>query len=628
MAVCFSAGAHAETPACEQGGDVRIWISPRAPQPGQTVRVLAVVEDGQAVELSGLDPEGRPLALVSDEAGMMNPLPLGEGRVRVKPDDRSTVASPASRPDALTPTPLPGGEGLKAAVSWSPVSVAATIANIHSGHYRIEARRRGAVAACREFEAGSGHADASPFPGGWNASAEALYSAWIERLFDAPAEDNLSFPSLEPVLRDAGRNFLYDYLGQNEDARLPATPDCADLPYFLRSYFAWKLSLPMGFRACSRGSAKSPPRCGSPVVDTRFTAGAAGGAGFQGLMRKVADTVHSGSARTGLDDEASDFYPVELSRRALRPGTVYADPYGHVLVVAKWIPQTADRPGLLLAVDAQPDNSVTRKRFWEGTFLYAENVPSAGPGFKAFRPWISSGSGAYVTPPEPALADGPGFIPYSLEQDGLPADDFYARVGKLINPAGLAPEQAYRETLDALVEQLVTRVTSIDNAEAYFRKDPAAVIAMPQGAAIFETIGPWEDYSTPSRDLRLIIAMRVLTGLPDKIVRHPELFRLNGQTPESARAAIQALHARSIEERRIRYTRTDGSAWELSVADILARQPALEAGYDPNDCVEYRWGAEPGSAESATCRRHAPAEQRARMEQYRTWFHEARRPTR
>jgi hypothetical protein len=51
------------------------------------------------------------------------------------------------------------------------------------------------------------------------------------------------------------------------------------------------------------------------------------------------------------------------------------------------------------------------------------------------------------------------------------------------------------------------------------------------GAAIFQTIGPWEDYSTPSRDMRLIIAINVLNDLPDKIVRHPELFVMNGRSP-------------------------------------------------------------------------------------------------
>ena len=50
--------------------------------------------------------------------------------------------------------------------------------------------------------------------------------------------------------------------------------------------------------------------------------------------------------------------------------------------------------------------------------------------------------------------------------------------------------------------------------------------------------------------------------------------------------------------------------------------------YNPNDCVELRWGAREGTPELATCKRRAPADQRARMEQYRSWFRDARRPPR
>ena len=64
-----------------------------------------------------------------------------------------------------------------------------------------------------------------------------------------------------------------------------------------------------------------------------------------------------------------------------------------MLVLVEWVPQTASRHGILLAVDAQPDNSVTRKRFWEGTFLFANDVKSAGPGFKAFRPLARGADG-------------------------------------------------------------------------------------------------------------------------------------------------------------------------------------------------------------------------------------------
>jgi hypothetical protein len=48
--------------------------------------------------------------------------------------------------------------------------------------------------------------------------------------------------------------------------------------------------------------------------------------------------------------------------------------------------------------------------------------------------------------------------------------------------------------------------------------------------------------------------------------------------------------------------------------------------YNMNDCVEQRWGAPEESDEASTCKRHAPPAQRAKMMEYRTWFHERHWP--
>jgi hypothetical protein len=572
---------------CEESGEVRIWISPLRPQTDGPVQFMAVSTDGTIDDL-----------VVSD----------GEGR-------RVPVASTAR-----------GGP---------PWSLSATVARLGAGGYRAEAMRDGQAVACRQMDIRNKGGDRKIAPSGradirWNHATEALFSAWIEQLFDVPPEENLSFPSLEPVLRNPARNFLHNHLGLDEDKMISATPDCADFPYFLRAYFAWKWGLPFSFRACSRGTSRVPPRCGRPIVKAEFTRGAAPPSLFTKLTRELADTVHSGNARTALDDDDTDFYPLELRREALWPGTIYADPYGHVLVLARWVRQRGNRPGLLLAVDAQPDQTVSRKRFWEGTFLFAADLASAGAGFKAFRPVFQrfGDGGSARTLSNDELVDSPTFLPYSLDQEGLATEDFYARVGQLINPAGLGPEEAYEAALDALVEQLETRVTSVNNAEADWRKGAAGVIAMPAGAAIFETTGPWEDYSTPSRDMRLIIAMNVLTNFPEHIARHPELFVLQGRALSAVKADIEQHHGQRIQQRSIRYIRSDGSFWRLSVADVLARKPAFEMAYNPNDCPELRWGAREGTMEYATCKRHAPAAQRARMQHYRAWFRQARRPPR
>jgi hypothetical protein len=66
----------------------------------------------------------------------------------------------------------------------------------------------------------------------------------------------------------------------------------------------------------------------------------------------------------------------------------------------------------------------------------------------------------------------------------------------------------------------------------------------------------------------------------------------------------------------------------LSLRALYDRRAALEIAYNPNDCVERRWGASPATPDYATCRREAPAEQRARMEEYRPWFRDTTRPPR
>lgn len=573
----ISSIALAENNSCTEAGETHIWISPLNPEVDERAKIMAVATDSPLSELELIDSEDRHRSL------------------------------PFSRT---------GGP---------PWSLIASVDKMKKGGYRVVAKRNGEITACHRLDVNDspGHIGVQS----WGLAAEAFYSAWVEALFSAPLEENSSFSSLEPVLSNPERNFLHNHLGLNEDNSLPLTPDCADLPYTLRAYFAWKVGLPIAFRGCDRGSSKAPPRCEAARIKTEFTDGVSSQSTFKRINRLLVDSVHSGSARTRLEDENSDLYPVGLSRETLWPGRVYADPYGHVLVLVGWVPQTKDRSGLLLAVDAQPDNSVARKRFWEGTFLFSDKY-RAGAGFKAFRPLVRKASGGWRTLSNKELIDTPYFAPFSLEQAGLSSEDFYAKLAGLINPDGLAPKQVYEATLDALVEQIETRVISVANGEAYKRRHPGSVVPMPSGAAIFQTIGPWEDYSTPSRDLRLLIAINVLDALPGKIVSHPELFNLKGRTPEAAMAEIENYHAKRIRERSIQYIRSDGSRWRLSVADVLARRSAYEMAYNPNDCVELRWGAQPGTPEYSTCARLAPAQQRAKMERYRIWFRELRRPTR
>ena len=507
-----------------------------------------------------------------------------------------------------------------------------------------------------------------PLRNTWNRATENLYSAWIEKLFDAPLDATLSWRALHEVLRDRSRNFLFNHLGLREDSiGLIIRPDCADLPYFLRAYFAFKMGLPFGYSKCSRGSGGEPPRChawwniqnpeppptppeqktASPTPLDMFrqpVAQPAGGlaatppglaakplglaASFGQYLRTVADGVHSGSGRTRASDDNTDYYPVPLNQETLRPGTVYADPYGHMLVLVRRVSQSDGAAGVLLAVDAQPDGTVARKRFWRGNFLFAEDPALGSPGFKRFRPIVREKNGVLRRLTNDEIAKNPQYGDYSLDQSKLRIEAFYDRMDDVISPAPLDPLRAMKEAITALEEQVKARVTSVENGRKFQNSRPGGA-DMPDGAAIFETTGAWEDFATPARDLRLLIAIDVVRGFPDRVARRPERYAMpKEKSVADVKAELDSVLAAEFSARKFSYTRSDGSSWTLALKDVVDRAADLEMAYNLNDCVELRWGAPDKSDEASTCKRHAPQAQRAKMTEYRTWFHERRRPPR
>jgi hypothetical protein len=502
-----------------------------------------------------------------------------------------------------------------------------------------------------------------PIHSTWNRESENLYSAWIEKLFDAPLDAELSWSALDEVLRDGSRNFLFNHLGLHEDEKsLILQPDCADLPYFLRAYFAFKMGLPFGYSKCTRGGGGEPPKClqwwniqkeepafappeqevaTSTAVFGIFTEpiappvpriaprprGLVPGFGYY-LATTVANGVQSGNGRTQASDDNTDYYSVALKEETLRPGTIYADPYGHVLVLARRVAQSAAAAGVLLAVDAQPDGTVARKRFWRGNFLFAQDPALGSPGFKRFRPVVREKGRGLRRLTNNEIAKNPQYGDFSLEQSQLGVEDFYDRMDDVMSPKPLDPLRAMKEAITSFEEQVKTRVLSVENGRKY-QNGRGGEANMPDGASIFETAGAWEDFATPSRDLRLLIAIDVVSGFPDRVARRPERYAMpEGKSVADVKAKLESVLASELSARKFSYTRSDGSEWTLALKEVLDRAADLEMAYNPNDCVELRWGAQDKSDEASTCKRHASSAQRAKMQEYRVWFHERRRPPR
>ena len=628
LLVC--AAARAET--CEESAEVAVLPAPMAPWTGAPLRVVFAAEHSFQGELSLIAPDG-------------------------------TVAAKS-----------------RERLDGPPYSWFVEVASPAAGKWRASLTRDGTTGECatitREITVaskkppgpGNGSSMIWPVRNSWNRATENLYSAWLEKMFDDPLDAQPSWPALHEVLRDQKRNFLFNYLGLKEDQiKMVLRPDCADTPYFLRAYFAFKLGLPFGYSKCSRGGGGRGPHCPAwfsiqnpepprapPEAAAPATPVATGGGGFWsraapepppapppppprhlGLVpsfgayiQVVADGVHSGSARTPLADNNTDQYPVALTQETLRPGVIYADPYGHVLTIVRRVPQAGGAVGIILAVDGQPDGTIARKRYWRGNFLFAQDPALGGPGFKRFRPIVKGANGVLRRLTNEEIAKNPQYGDFSLDQSKLGVEDFYDRMDDVMSPSPLDPLEAMKDAIVSLDEQVKVRVQSVENGRKFLASGKGDA-SMPDGATIFETAGAWEDFSTPSRDLRMLIALDVVRGYPERVARRPERYAMPaGKSVADVKAELQSVLASELVTRKFSYTRTDGSQWTLALKDVMNRMTDLEMAYNPNDCVELRWGAPADSEEAATCRRHAPSAQRAKMDKYRAWFHERRRPPR
>ena len=468
---------------------------------------------------------------------------------------------------------------------------------------------------------------------GWNSKTEALYSAWINALFQ-DSNESASWKALNETTENKQNNFLYNHLSLGEDdasgkIKVLMEPDCADNPFYLRAYFSWKLGLPFGYHECDRGCLGKAPRTGRWITNETNISRTSPTQKFNAFARMVMNGVHSGTARTAFTDESADYYPVPLTRTALRPGVVFADPYGHTLILVRTIPQTSDSPGVLLAVDAQPDKTVAIKRFWKGNFLFNTNEKEVigEPGFKAFRPIVLNDGKLRLLKSDEINANSE-LIPFSLQQKGMESSKFYHTMERVINPKPMDPEMALLDLINALNEQLNVRVNSVGNGEEYMKSHPGTVVPMPGGTSgVFQAGGQWEDFSTPNRDLRLLIAMDAVQDFPNKIVRLPDDYKLPMlQSPEKVKRNLEELLEKKTNELSITYTRSDGSKQRLTIAEIVKRKDAFEMAYNPNDGAEIRWGAPEDSEERSTCKRRVPAGQLQTMQKVRVWFQKRLHP--
>ncbi|MBU6298527.1 MAG: hypothetical protein KGJ79_14710 [Alphaproteobacteria bacterium] len=396
--------------------------------------------------------------------------------------------------------------------------------------------------------------------------------------------------------------------------------DCADFPYVLRFYFAWKRGLPFSYES------DVEPRGAGGDLRYDFIGNAVAGridvkggvkSGYE-ILNELRDAVSSATYRIQPDLEEpyeQDFYSPAITPKAIRPGTVIYDPNGHLAIVWR-----VDPDGRIQYIDAHPDFTVTRG-FYDLRFVRA--YPGMGAGFKNWRPQRLVGAARL---PDGTLAGGhivlaadkdiPDFSTEQFYGNGpKPADDkdwskgvftlnkekldYYDFVRAEMAGGRLAfdPLREVADMVDSNCSDLHYRVLAVDLAiQAGLNRLPEPDRLPPN---IYGTEGDWETYSTPSRDARLKTAFKELRDTVARFMgmyrRHDKKLSYRGKDLAADMLAVYERHAARC---RITYTRSDGSKVALGYEQL--RRRLFDLSFDPYQCAERRWGAISGE-EFAPC---------------------------
>jgi hypothetical protein len=414
----------------------------------------------------------------------------------------------------------------------------------------------------------------------WDEAAEQEFSAFVQAI--GVAREKRGF-KLYQGLKDPTVNPLFT----EEDKELDLMVDCANLPYFVRVYFAYKTHRPFSFQSNKGKRYKEgnrPEEFGDFSQYKDFTS----------LASATLSAVSSAHFRMHAGLEGTDTYPIDIDSESLVPGTVYYDPNGHVALVYRVDRDTGD----VYMLDGHPDGTMSKK-VWGAS--YAVGTARFGGGFKAWRHYRID-----VLDPQ----KGSFRITRALNRESRHYSDtaqykgmywvgefdmtYHEWVRAMISKGGayIDPIDLFHRTLDSLCGDLQDRVKSVDEAVA------AGIDKKPHPADlpwnIYGASGTWEDYSSPGRDARLRFKFKELKEFVEKSVRWSQngdkrlLFQGGPAALVAAYRQLWYAHL-TASECIIEYTRSNGQKKSLTLTDILER--LWDLSFDPYHCPELRWGA-------------------------------------
>lgn len=431
----------------------------------------------------------------------------------------------------------------------------------------------------------------------WDAAAEQNFSRFVRQLGQARARGDCG--TLTSCLASPAANLYFS----DEDRTRKLFADCADLPHILRAYFAYKNSLPYVFVWNVEPIAPPTSSIPNPPVRPAGTRSQLGYSSFDALVSGVVNTVYTKMFRMAPETEGNDTFPVEPTRAGIRPGSVYHDPNGHLLVVYDVTPD-----GRVLAIDGHPDNSLTHQTLGN---QYALGKAGYGGGFRDWRPYTlepaeTAGGEPRVNWTRNAdlktfdgISQYKGSFDVRGEKVGL-----WAYLRSVLTQPGIRmdPLAEFDRAVGDVCQAAKDRMLAV-NAALDLRLHLLPHPGLPDN--LYNTDGDWEAYSTPGRDIRFRKQFLDLRVEAERLVREfhrqPSLFAYEGKTSD----LVQSLSYRwSVlgkgKECSISYADSKGNNRTLELAALNRRLVTLS--FDPYHCPEWRWGA-PGIAdgEAALC---------------------------